>query len=106
MVGKPLGIVGCAWLAVKARVASPPTGAKWPDLVGVGMVAGIGFTVSLFVTGLAFDDPGQVEDAKIGVLIASAVAGVVGFAFLRFKEKGAGAPVEVRKPAALVVGSP
>ena len=83
VLGKPLGIVGFAWLAVKLRVASPPDGARWPDLIGVGMVAGIGFTVSLFVTGLAFDDPTQVEDAKIGVLVASALAGVLGFAYLR-----------------------
>jgi Na+:H+ antiporter, NhaA family len=86
VAGKPLGIVGFAWLAVKLRVASPPTGARWPDLIGVGMVAGIGFTVSLFVTGLAFENQGQVEDAKIGVLVASAVAGVVGFAFLRMQK--------------------
>ena len=103
VVGKPLGIVGCAWLAVKLRVASPPTGARWPDLIGVGMVAGIGFTVSLFVAALAFDDPGQVEDAKIGVLIASATAGVAGFAFLRWKRKAAVAPGVDREPAALVV---
>jgi NhaA family Na+:H+ antiporter len=103
VLGKPLGIVGFAWLAVKLGVASPPTGARWPDLIGVGMVAGIGFTVSLFVTGLAFDDPTQVEDAKIGVLVASAVAGVLGFAFLRTRRRG----VEVqedREPAALAVG--
>ena len=83
VVGKPLGIVGFAWLAVKVRIASLPKGARWSDLVGVGMVAGIGFTVSLFVTGLAFSNPRQVEDAKIGVLIASAVAGIAGFVFLR-----------------------
>ena len=83
VVGKPLGIVGFAWLSVKLRVASPPLGATWTHLAGVGMVAGIGFTVSLFVAGLAFADAGQVADAKIGVLVASALAGVLGFAFLR-----------------------
>jgi NhaA family Na+:H+ antiporter len=82
VVGKPLGIVGFAWLAVKSRIAEPPKGATWANLAGVGMVAGVGFTVSLFVTGLAFNDPSQVEDAKIGVLVASAVAGLVGLAFL------------------------
>ena len=94
VLGKPLGIVGSAWLAVRLGVASPPTGARWPDLAGVGMVAGIGFTVSLFVTGLAFDDPSQVEDAKIGVLVASAVAGVLGFAFLRVRGSGAIGPAK------------
>jgi NhaA family Na+:H+ antiporter len=82
VVGKPLGIVGFAWLAVKLRIASPPTGTSWSDLTGVGMVAGIGFTVSLFVASLAFNDPSQVEEAKIGVLVASALAGLVGLAFL------------------------
>jgi Na+:H+ antiporter, NhaA family len=89
VLGKPLGIVGFAWLAVKLRIASPPKGARWPDLAGVGMVAGIGFTVSLFVTGLAFKDPRQVEDAKIGVLVASALAGALGFAFLRLASRKA-----------------
>ena len=89
VVGKPLGIVGFAWLAVKFRVASPPEGSTWPELAGVGMVAGIGFTVSLFVTGLAFTDPAQVEDAKIGILVASALAGVIGFTFLRLLRKRA-----------------
>jgi NhaA family Na+:H+ antiporter len=88
VVGKPLGIVGFAWLAVKLRLASLPEGARWPDLAGVGMIAGIGFTVSVFVTGLAFDDLAQVEEAKIGVLAASAVAGVAGFAFLRIVGRG------------------
>ncbi len=96
VVGKPLGIVGFAWLAVKLRLASPPEGARWADIVGVGMVAGIGFTVSLFVAGLAFDHPSQVEDAKIGILAASAVAGVAGFAFLRSHPKPQGKP-EVRE---------
>ncbi len=89
VVGKPLGIVGFAWLSIRLRVASPPAGATWTHLVGVGMVAGIGFTVSLFVTGLAFDDAGQVADAKIGVLVASALAGALGYAFLRTQGPGA-----------------
>lgn len=93
VVGKPLGIIGFAWLAVKARLASPPEGARWADIIGVGMVAGIGFTVSLFVAGLAFDDLSQVEDAKIGILAASAVAGVAGFAFLRTRPKPQGREV-------------
>jgi Na+:H+ antiporter, NhaA family len=100
VVGKPLGIVGFAWLAVKLRIASPPTGASWPNLAGVGMVAGIGFTVSLFVTGLAFNDPSQVEDAKIGVLIASALAGVIGLAFLALT----GVKAEAEQKELVVVG--
>ena len=91
VLGKPLGIVGFAWLATRLRVASAPEGTSWGQLLGVGMVAGIGFTVSLFVTGLAFDHPEQVADAKIGVLVASVLAGAAGFALLR----RAGAPASV-----------
>ncbi len=90
VVGKPIGIVGFSWLAVRLRVASMPPGATWAHLAGVGMVAGIGFTVSLFVAGLAFADPGQVDDARVGVLAASALAGLVGFAFLRARCRPAG----------------
>ncbi len=87
VVGKPLGIVGFAWLAARLRVAAPPEGATWGQVAGVGMVAGIGFTVSLFVSGLAFGDPRQVADAKIGILVASALAGVLGFAFLNWNQR-------------------
>jgi len=83
VVGKPLGIVGLARLAVRLGIATPPRGVTWSQVAGVGMIAGIGFTVSLFVTGLAFEDPDLVADAKIGVLAASLIAGVAGFAFLR-----------------------
>ena len=89
VIGKPLGIVGFSWIATRSRIATPPEGATWSHLAGIGMVAGIGFTVSLFVTGLAFQDARQVADAKIGVLIASALAGILGFAFLRSQERKA-----------------
>jgi NhaA family Na+:H+ antiporter len=105
VVGKPLGIVGFAWLAVKLRVASPPTGTSWSNLSGVGMVAGVGFTVSLFVTGLAFDDPSQVAEAKIGVLVASAVAGVLGFAFLRMQRAADREPIAREFAGKAAVGS-
>ncbi|MBI5090279.1 MAG: Na+/H+ antiporter NhaA [Actinobacteria bacterium] len=59
-----------------------PGGVRWGHIVGVGAVAGIGFTVSLFITGLAFDDVGLQDDAKIGTLAASIIAAVVGAAVL------------------------
>ncbi len=90
VVGKPLGILGFARLAVALRVASPPEGATWSEVAGAGMVAGIGFTVSLFVAGLAFTDPAEVVDAKIGVLAASILAGAIGFAFLRARPRPSG----------------
>ena len=82
VVGKPLGIVGFALLARRTGLAAAPPGLDFRAVVGVGLVAGIGFTVSLFVAALAFDDPGQVAAAKVGVLAASVVAGAFGYGFL------------------------
>jgi NhaA family Na+:H+ antiporter len=78
VVGKFLGVVSFSWLAVRIGLGRLPTGARWSHMAGVGAVAGIGFTVSLFVTGLAFDDPGLQADAKIGILAASIVAATAG----------------------------
>jgi NhaA family Na+:H+ antiporter len=97
VLGKPMGIVGFAWLATRLRVASAPEGSTWGQVAGVGMVAGIGFTVSLFITGLAFDDPRQVADAKIGVLVASVLSGIVGFTFLRTRTRTARTPSSERE---------
>jgi len=77
VIGKPLGIAAAAFVAVKFGRATLPAHAGWLELLGVGMLAGIGFTVSLFVTGLAFGD-GRAEEAKIAILVASVVAGIAG----------------------------
>lgn len=80
VVGKPAGLVGGAWLAVRLGLADRPRGVGWRHLAGLGGIAGIGFTISLFVTGLAFDDAGTLAAAKVGILagsILSATAGVV-----------------------------
>ncbi len=83
VLGKTLGIMAAAWLSVRLGVGRLPEGATWPMVIGVAMIAGIGFTVALFITELAFD-PGPLQDAaKIGVLAASTVAAVVGAAVLR-----------------------
>ena len=84
-LGKQIGIFGSIWIAVRTRFASKPGGASWAQIYGVSMIAGIGFTMSLFIGGLAF--PGDtllVEEAKIGILMGSLVAALVGFAVLRF----------------------
>lgn len=80
--GKPIGIVAAAWLAVRTRVAELPEGVTWAHIVGAGMLGGIGFTVSLFITGLAFDPEALIADAKIGIFAASIVAAVAGLAWL------------------------
>jgi len=86
VVGKPLGIVGFGWLAVRFGVASRPAGVSWAGLTVVGCVAGIGFTMALFIGALAFSDPAMLAVAKVAVLVASAVAGgaglLVGYRFL------------------------
>jgi Na+:H+ antiporter, NhaA family len=83
VVGKPLGIAGAGALAVRLRIARLPAGAAWSHLVGTAAVGGIGFTVSLFVTELAFDRASLVGEAKVGILAASLLAGVLGFVLLR-----------------------
>ncbi len=83
VVGKTLGITGAAWLAARLGVARLPEGATWPMMIAIATVAGIGFTVSLFIAELAFE-PGPLQDAaKLGVLAASAVAAVIGGTALR-----------------------
>lgn len=82
VAGKPIGIVLFAWLATRFRLGAMPEGMDFLHIVGVGLLAGIGFTVSLFVTSLAFDSVALQEQAKIGILAASVGAGVVGFVYL------------------------
>jgi NhaA family Na+:H+ antiporter len=82
VVGKLVGIIGASWLAVRSRVASLPPEVSWWELAGAAGLAGIGFTVSLFVTNLAFEDPTLQAAAKLAVLIASAIASGVGAAVL------------------------
>jgi len=78
VVGKTLGIAGAAWLAARLGIARLPEGATWKMIFAIATIAGIGFTVSLFVAELAFA-PGSLQDAaKLGVLAASAVAAVIG----------------------------
>ncbi|HET6778660.1 MAG TPA: Na+/H+ antiporter NhaA [Gemmatimonadales bacterium] len=83
VLGKPLGITVLAWLATRARVAELPASATWPMIHGAGWLGGIGFTMSLFIAGLAFDEGPLLTQAKLGILLASFIAGTVGWALLR-----------------------
>lgn len=78
VIGKPLGIVTATWLARTIGLARLPNGVNMRHVIGTGFVAGIGFTVALFIAGLAFDDPQVHNDAVIGVLVASTVAAGIG----------------------------
>jgi NhaA family Na+:H+ antiporter len=82
LVGKVVGVTGFAWLAVRLGWATLPGDVAWRHIVGAGLIGGVGFTVSLFITGLAFTDQVLVEEAKVGVLVASLVAGLAGYLFL------------------------
>lgn len=80
--GKPIGIVLFSWLATQSRVAAMLDGINWRQIAGVGMLGGIGFTMSLFVANLAFADNHPLELAKVGILAASVVSGIAGVTVL------------------------
>lgn len=82
VAGKPLGVTLACWLAVQTGLASLPSGVGWSQLGGAGFLADIGFTMSLFIGGLAFPDPRLLDISKVGILAASLVAGVFGSIFL------------------------
>jgi Na+:H+ antiporter, NhaA family len=76
-LGKPLGIFAAVWLARAMRLASFPVGITWRHLGVLGVVAGVGFTMAIFIAQLAFADPSNLRSAKLAVLGASALAGVI-----------------------------
>nr|WP_223218310.1 Na+/H+ antiporter NhaA [Rhizobium wenxiniae] len=80
--GKLVGVLGTTAVLVKLRLADLPAHASWGQMVGVAFLCGIGFTMSLFIALLAFDDPAMQDSAKIGILIGSVVAGIIGSLFL------------------------
>jgi len=86
VIGKPLGIALFTWLATRFGFALPE-GVNWPQFVGMGLAAGIGFTVSIFVGNLAFEDSAITELAKIGILVASLIAAIGALVLLRFGEE-------------------
>jgi len=82
-IGKPLGVVMFSYLGVSLKIASLPSGAGFRQIVGVGFLAGIGFTMSIFISALAFGDELLASEAKGGIFIASLVSGVVGYFILK-----------------------
>ena len=83
IVGKPLGIAAATWLGLKFKLGELPRRTSMQTIVGLGMLAGVGFTVSLFIAELAFIDPGTIDEAKLGIFIGSGVAGLAGYLVLR-----------------------
>lgn len=89
IVGKPLGIFLFSFLTVSLGLCTLPQDLKWKQILGVGLLGGIGFTMSIFITLLAFEEPGHITQSKIAILIASFIAGTIGYIWLRItlKEK-------------------
>jgi len=83
VIGKPLGIVGGAWSATRLGLARLPPSLSWVQVTGIGMLGGIGFTVSLFLTSLAFTDAELARVAKLGILVGSLLSAALGLAVLR-----------------------
>jgi NhaA family Na+:H+ antiporter len=89
LIGKPLGIFAFTWSAVKLGLCQLPDGAAWPHILSIGLLASIGFTVSLLITGLAFQEETLIDEAKLGVLAASVIASLAGLlSLLLFTRKG------------------
>jgi NhaA family Na+:H+ antiporter len=84
VVGKAVGITAFSFLAVQSKIAGMADGLTWAGISGVGILAGVGFTVALFISGLSFGDETLVATAKVAVLAASLAAGTIGYFYLRF----------------------
>lgn len=96
-IGKPLGIFLFSFIGVGLGLCTLPNDLKWKNIIGAGFLGGIGFTMSIFITILAFDDVGIVNNAKIAILIASLIAGTIGFVWLRLTLKTPIEPIDDRK---------
>jgi Na+:H+ antiporter, NhaA family len=87
VIGKPLGIFLFTFIGVGLGLCKLPTDLKWGNIIGAGILGGIGFTMSIFITLLAFDDVEVVNNSKISILVASLIAGTIGFLWLKLTLK-------------------
>jgi NhaA family Na+:H+ antiporter len=85
--GKFLGISIFSRLMVLFKISVLPENVKWPEIYGAAMLAGIGFTMSIFISDLAFDDPEIIEKAKVGVMVATIISSVIGVIMLKLYYK-------------------
>src|SRR5688572_17045032 len=92
VLGKPIGIALASFIAVALGICSLPGDLRWPHVVGAGFLGGIGFTMSIFIANLAFAwQPDAVNDSKMAILVASVVAGAIGYAWLKWVTSPGGA---------------
>lgn len=95
-VGKQIGVMLPFILAVKFKLASPPTGTTTKQIYGVSLLCGIGFTMSLFISGLAFGGVPEGYDPRLGIILGSLLSGIIGYLVLRANIKDANHPVLVK----------
>lgn len=98
VIGKPLGICVSSWLAVKTGLATLPEGVSWRQVTGTAFLAGIGFTMALFISGLAFPGTDLESEAKLGILIGSLVSAALGIAILFTTQRRAERDLDVKVP--------
>ena len=96
VLGKPIGVALGSLVATRSGLGRLPHDVGWGDLAGMGVTAGIGFTVALFVAELAFPDGPRLDEAKIAILVASLVAGIVGYLVLRLAPSPSGVSPSTR----------
>jgi NhaA family Na+:H+ antiporter len=83
IAGKPLGVFLFSFLAVSTGACALPSGLKWKHVLGIGFLAGIGFTMSIFITLLAYEDAILITESKISIVLASVVSGILGYSWLK-----------------------
>ena len=84
LIGKPLGITLFSWIAVRTKIASLPSGTNWKQMAGTGLIAGIGFTMSIFIAGLSFHEPAILDISKLSILAGSTLSALCGIGALYF----------------------
>jgi NhaA family Na+:H+ antiporter len=87
VIGKQLGVFGATWLLVRAGWARLPDGVTWMHIYGLACLAGIGFTMSLFIGSLSFADAEHMNDVRLGVLVGSGISAILGYTVLRLSER-------------------
>ncbi len=86
LLGKPIGILLTSFICTKLKLSTLPEGSNWKHIIGVGLLAGIGFTMSIFIAILSFKDPLHISEAKLSILITSLLAGIIGYFALNSKK--------------------